>query len=59
MEIAGDFNGWVPDEGVRTMVAFEGSKQVWKKILRLPPGIYNYRLLVDGKEGEAQVLRVQ
>jgi len=49
VRIAGDFNGWVPDKGVRSMIASEGQTRVWTKILALPPGRYQYRYVVDGE----------
>jgi chromosome partitioning protein len=48
VRIAGDFNGWVPDKGVRSKTEREGGEQVWTKILELPPGTYQYRYVVDG-----------
>jgi chromosome partitioning protein len=44
IEIAGDFNAWVPDDGVETQ---SGDGEL-RKILRLKPGSYEYRLIVDG-----------
>jgi chromosome partitioning protein len=49
VRIAGDFNGWVPDKNVRSLVQAEGSERVWTKILHLPPGTYHYRYVVDGE----------
>jgi chromosome partitioning protein len=49
VRIAGDFNGWVPDKGVRSLIESEGAARVWTKILRLPPGRYQYRYVVDGE----------
>jgi chromosome partitioning protein len=49
VRIAGDFNGWVPDRGVRSLVEAEGARRVWTKILNLPPGTYHYRYVVDGE----------
>jgi chromosome partitioning protein len=49
VRIAGDFNGWVPDKGVRSMIQSEGSTRIWTKILQLPPGTYEYRYVVDGE----------
>ena len=49
VRIAGDFNGWVPDKGVRSMIQSEGAARVWTKILQLPPGTYEYRYVVDGE----------
>lgn len=45
IQVAGDFNNWVPDEGVETRDE-EGQLQ---KILHLKPGQYEYRLVIDGK----------
>ncbi len=49
VRIAGDFNGWVPDKGVRSLIETEGQTRVWTKILRLAPGTYQYRYVVDGE----------
>ncbi|MBW2543346.1 MAG: AAA family ATPase [Deltaproteobacteria bacterium] len=49
VRIAGDFNGWVPDKGVRSLIESEGETRVWTKILMLPPGTYQYRYVVDGE----------
>jgi chromosome partitioning protein len=49
VRIAGDFNGWVPDKNVRSLVQAEGAERVWTKILRLAPGTYHYRYVVDGE----------
>ena len=49
VRIAGDFNGWVPDKGVRSLIESEGETRVWTKILQLPPGRYMYRYVVDGE----------
>jgi len=49
VRIAGDFNGWVPDKGVRSLIGAEGPLRVWTKILQLPPGTYEYRYVVDGE----------
>ncbi len=49
VRIAGDFNGWVPDKDVRSLVQAEGAERVWTKILNLPPGTYHYRYVVDGE----------
>jgi chromosome partitioning protein len=45
VQIAGDFNGWQPDAGVET--ARRDDSIV--KILRLRPGVYQYRLIVGGQ----------
>ncbi len=49
VRIAGDFNGWVPDKDVRSLVEAQGQQRVWTKILNLPPGTYHYRYVVDGE----------
>ena len=49
VRIAGDFNGWVPDKGVFSIVESEGETRVWTKILRLAPGGYQYRYVVNGE----------
>jgi len=49
VRIAGDFNGWVPDKDVQSLVQAEGSERVWTKILSLSPGTYHYRYIVDGE----------
>jgi chromosome partitioning protein len=49
VRIAGDFNGWVPDKGVRSVIEAADGARVWTKILHLPPGTYQYRYVVDGE----------
>jgi len=49
VRIAGDFNGWVPDKGVRSLIESEGETRIWTKIIRLNPGTYQYRYVVDGE----------
>ena len=49
VRIAGDFNGWIPDKGVRSLIESEGVDRVWTKILQLAPGTYQYRYIVDGE----------
>lgn len=44
LQIAGDFNGWVPDSGVETR-RLDG---IWQKVLRVPEGAYEYRVIIDG-----------
>jgi hypothetical protein len=46
VQIAGDFNGWVPDAGVALEVHDDGG---WTKFLPLDPGRYEYKLIVDGR----------
>lgn len=49
VRVAGDFNGWVPDKDVHSRVEAKGPQRVWTKVLRLPPGTYQYRYVVDGE----------
>jgi chromosome partitioning protein len=49
VRIAGDFNGWVPDKGVRSLIESEGATRIWTKIILLNPGTYQYRYVVDGE----------
>ena len=44
VQVAGDFNGWIPDRGISTRM--EHGKLV--KVLNLKPGDYQYRVIVDG-----------
>jgi chromosome partitioning protein len=46
VQLAGDFNDWIPDKGVETRQAPDGS---WEKIVRLGPGVYQYRYFIDGE----------
>ena len=46
VQLAGDFNDWVPDKGVTTR---QGPDGTWDKITRLGPGVYQYRYFVDGQ----------
>jgi hypothetical protein len=43
--LAGDFTGWQQAPLAMT----KGKNGLWKKIVSLPPGRYEYRLLVDGE----------
>lgn len=43
--LAGDFTGWQQDP----MAMKKDKAGVWKKSISLPPGRYEYRLLVDGE----------
>jgi chromosome partitioning protein len=45
VKIAGEFNDWIPDDGIET-VREDG---VVRKILHVLPGEYQYRLVIDGK----------
>ena len=44
VQIAGEFNNWIPDKNVETEIQ-DGSVQ---KKLRVVPGGYEYRLIIDG-----------
>ena len=44
VQIAGEFNNWIPDKDVETEI-LDGSLQ---KILRVSPGGYEYRVIIDG-----------
>ncbi|MBU2478737.1 MAG: AAA family ATPase [Gammaproteobacteria bacterium] len=44
LQIAGDFNDWIPDGGVETR-EHDGS---WQKVLHVPEGAYEYRVIIDG-----------
>jgi 1,4-alpha-glucan branching enzyme len=43
--LAGDFTGWQQ----APVILKKDKSGVWKKTLPLPPGKYEYRLLVDGQ----------
>lgn len=45
VKLAGDFNNWVPDGGVVTR---RSANDTWEKIVRLGPGVYQYRYFIDG-----------
>lgn len=45
LKIAGEFNNWVPDGGIETVL----DSDIIHKILYLQPGEYEYRLVIDGK----------
>jgi chromosome partitioning protein len=45
LKIAGEFNDWVPDQGIETILE-DGAI---RKILYVEPGEYQYRLVIDGK----------
>src|ERR1043166_6135737 len=44
VQLAGDFNDWTPDA-----VEMEAVGPVWKKTLKLTPGRYRYRYVIDGE----------
>ncbi|OPZ66501.1 MAG: glycogen branching enzyme [bacterium ADurb.Bin478] len=45
VEIAGDFNDWIPEQTPMQMAAENGK---WVTKLPLGKGVYRYRLVVDG-----------
>ncbi len=49
VQIAGDFNGWIPDRDVQSHIETQGIDRVWTKVMLLPPGTYQYRYVVDGE----------
>jgi len=44
VQLAGDFNNWTPDAG-----DMEQAGRVWRKVLKLSPGRYRYRYVIDGR----------
>ena len=46
VQIAGDFNNWQPQQHVMEKV---GDSGVWQTKMKLNPGRYRYRLVVDGQ----------
>jgi len=46
VQVAGDFNNWKPEEALMQKV---GDSGVWQTQMKLPPGRYRYRLVVDGQ----------
>jgi hypothetical protein len=45
LQLAGDFNEWIPDRDVET----RNVNGCWQKIFTAEPGVYEYRLIIDGK----------
>lgn len=45
IQIAGDFNDWIPDQGVETTIVGDSVE----KVLMASPGLYQYRLVVNGR----------
>ena len=45
LQLAGDFNNWVPDQDIETRHV----NGHWQKVFTAPPGVYEYRIVVDGK----------
>jgi len=44
VQLVGDFNDWTPDGGEMEPVG-----RVWKKMVKLAPGRYQYRYVIDGQ----------
>ncbi len=44
VQVAGDFNDWRPASG-----EMEPAGRVWKRMLKLAPGRYRYRYVIDGQ----------
>jgi len=44
VQLVGDFNGWAPEGS-----EMEPSGRCWKKVVKLDPGRYQYRFVVDGQ----------
>ncbi len=44
LQLAGDFNDWIPDRNVETRRV----NGCWQKVFTAEPGVYEYRLLIDG-----------
>ena len=45
--LAGDFNNWQSDSKDFRMRRFKGG--IWKKMVKLKPGTYEYQFVVDGQ----------
>jgi len=45
--VIGDFNDW---DSSRDVMVRQGSNGVWKARLKLPPGVYEYGFVIDGRE---------
>ena len=46
VQVAGDFNNWQPEQHIMEKV---GDSGVWQTQMKLNPGRYRYRLVVDGQ----------
>ena len=44
VQLAGDFNGWIADGN-----EMQASGRIWKKVVPLEPGRYEYKYVVDGR----------
>ncbi len=46
VKLAGNFNEWVPD---RNVISYREEDGIWRKVISLNPGRYQYRYVVDGE----------
>ncbi len=46
VQIAGDFNNWIPE---RLHLTQSMARPVWHKVIPLKPGTYEYKYLIDGR----------
>ena len=46
VQLAGDFNGWIPDAGVEIVGDGEGR---WRKVANVGPGTWQYKFLLRGE----------
>jgi 1,4-alpha-glucan branching enzyme len=47
VSVAGDFNGWDTKSHPLRPDKRDGSNEMWQRIVRLEPGAYEYRFIVD------------
>jgi len=45
LQLAGDFNNWIPDQDIETRTV----NGHWQKVFTAIPGVYEYRIIIDGK----------
>jgi len=45
LQVAGDFNNWIPDHDIET----RNINGRWQKVFTAEPGVYEYRIIIDGK----------
>lgn len=45
VEIAGDFNNWIPEP----MIQREGEEGLWQKVIQMERGSFRYKFIVDGE----------
>jgi 1,4-alpha-glucan branching enzyme len=46
VKIAGDFNNWTPSENE---ILEKDDNGIWNKVIRLNPGLYQYKIIIDEK----------